>query len=106
MAKGEKVPSGVKYWGHEKAGDKGKFHPAVGSGPNTTKHISGSYPSISKPSGGSDAACGANVKHSGTENHVKVVSKSGARGGPQKKSGANATPDGVRKFAGTSVKKK
>ena len=101
----DKCPAGVRYFGHAKSGSKGKHHPAdLGSGPNTTEFISGGGPAPKLAKGGSSKLAG--VKQlSGTEHFTKVQHKNASLGGPAKKAGANATPDGVRSFGGGKAKR-
>ena len=84
---------------------KGKFHPAdINAGQSAVAGSCEPHPAISLAKGGSAKIAGVH-QHSGTEAYTKVQHKNASHGGPAKKAGADATPEGVRKFGGGKAKK-
>ena len=94
-------PDGVRKFGAEKAGSKGKFHPAeLGSGPNVVSGGSGGSGKSKLATGGASATPAGVKQHSGTESFTKVQHFNASHGGPAKKAGAGATPSGVVNHGG------
>lgn len=104
MAKGNRQPAGVRYFGHSTAGSKGSKHPGdLGSGPNTTEFISGGESGGKLAKGGASKTPAGVAKHSGTEHYATVKHLNASKSGPTSKSGASATPAGVVKHGGGKV---
>lgn len=97
------IPAGVCKYGYGTKSDRGKFQPeAVHGGLNTAPHEGGSQPAISLAKGGQAAAPA--TKFSGTESFGASVKHLNVKlGGPAKKAGQAAIPEGVRKFGGKAV---
>ena len=94
----EYCPPGVRYFSYGTKKNAGKAQPDnVSKGLITVEAISGSHPAISMAKGGSGKVAGV-TQHSGKEAHVKVMHKNASHGGPAKKAGASARPEGVRVF--------
>lgn len=99
-------PEGVRYFGYTSGSDKGKFQPAsVQAGQTKVQAISGSQPAIKQAKGGAGATPAGVHKHSGTMDCCKVKHMNASHGGPSRKAGADACPEGVRKFGDTVSKK-
>lgn len=101
------IPDGVhKFSGvGVQQSNKGKFQPDsinAGRSGNTSGSGKAANPKMGKGSAGATPA-GVH-RHSGTEDMgAKVKHLNAAKSGPGKHAGANAVPEGVRKFKGTSV---
>ena len=103
MARGNRVPAGVRYFDGEgtRSDTKGSRHPdGVNAGPDNTRKVSGSPPSLP-----SNSAKGVDAGGTG---HLRGKHKSmtGARqSGPGGNKGQKACPDGVAKHDGKSAGK-
>lgn len=101
------IPEGVRKFdgSGEQASTKGKYTPAgVSPGRSANTKGSGSHPAIELQNGSANKIPAAVRKHSGTEDFGAQVKHLNAKhSGPSKAAGANAIPEGVRKFKGTGI---